>query len=107
MCRFLLTDEIVSMSALSILYVFLFYVAMITLVAGVTNKMLQYKRVPAPLKIVVTPAPLTRKGVAYRFFTEVVLFNSLYCFKTLEINVFYLIIPCHSIHLKPSAITIK
>lgn len=66
------------MSALSILYVFLFYVAMITLVAGVTNKMLQYKRVPAPLKIAVTPAPLTRKGVAYRFFTEVVFFNSLF-----------------------------
>jgi nitrate reductase gamma subunit len=51
---------------------------MITLVAGITNKMLQYKRVPAPLKIAVTPAPLTRKGVAYRFFTEVVLFNSLF-----------------------------
>lgn len=66
------------MSALSILYVILFYVAMITLVAGVTNKMLQYKRVPAPLKIPVTPAPLTRKGVAYRFFTEVVFFNSLF-----------------------------
>ena len=66
------------MSALSILYVILFYVAMITLVAGITNKMLQYKRVPAPLKIAVTPAPLTRKGVAYRFFTEVVLFNSLF-----------------------------
>ena len=66
------------MSALSILYVVLFYVAMITLVAGVTNKMLQYKRVPAPLKIAITPAPLTRRGVAYRFFTEVVLFNSLF-----------------------------
>jgi len=66
------------MSALSILYVILFYVAMITLVAGVTNKILQYKRVPAPLKIAVTPAPLTRSGVAYRFFTEVVFFNSLF-----------------------------
>ncbi len=66
------------MSALSILYVILFYVAMITLVVGITNKMLQYKRVPAPLKIAVTPAPLTRTGVVYRFFTEVVLFNSLF-----------------------------
>jgi nitrate reductase gamma subunit len=66
------------MSALSILYVILFYVAMIILVVGVTNKILQYKRVPAPLKIAVTPAPLTRTGVAYRFFTEVVLFNSLF-----------------------------
>ncbi|MFV2005430.1 MAG: respiratory nitrate reductase subunit gamma [Gammaproteobacteria bacterium] len=66
------------MSALSILYVVLFYVAMITLVAGITNKLLQYKRVPAPLKIVVTPAPLTKTGVGYRFFTEVVLFHSLF-----------------------------
>ena len=66
------------MSALSILYVILFYVAMITLVVGVTNKILQYIRVPAPLKIVVTPAPLTKSGVAYRFFTEIVLFNSLF-----------------------------
>lgn len=66
------------MSALSILYVILFYVAIITLIAGITNKLLQYKRVPAPLKIAVTPAPLTKTGVAYRFFTEVVLFNSLF-----------------------------
>ena len=66
------------MTALSILYVILFYVAMITLVVGVTNKILQYIRVPAPLKIVVTPAPLTKTGVVYRFFTEVVLFNSLW-----------------------------
>jgi [DsrC]-trisulfide reductase subunit M len=66
------------MSALSILYVVLFYVAMITLVAGITNKLWQYKRVPAPLKIAVTPAPLTKTGVGYRFFTEVVLFHSLF-----------------------------
>ncbi len=66
------------MSALSIIYVILFYVAMIILVVGITNKLLQYKRVPAPLKIAVTPAPLTRTGVVYRFFTEVVLFNSLF-----------------------------
>jgi len=62
------------MTALSILYVILFYVAMITLVVGV----LQYIRVPAPLKIALTPAPLTKTGVVYRFFTEIVLFNSLW-----------------------------
>ncbi len=66
------------MNALSILYVVLFYVAMITLVVGVANKLLQYKRVPAPLRIPVTPAPLTRTGVVYRFFTEIVFFNSLF-----------------------------
>jgi nitrate reductase gamma subunit len=66
------------MSALSILYVILFYAAMIIFLVGVTSKILQYKRVPAPLKIAVTPAPITRTGVVYRFFTEVVLFNSLF-----------------------------
>ncbi len=66
------------MNALSILYVILFYMAIITLIVGITNKILQYKRVPAPLKIAVTPAPLTKSGVVYRFFTEVVLFNSLF-----------------------------
>jgi len=54
------------MTALSILYVILFYVAMITLVVGVANKILQYIRVPAPLKIAITPAPLTRTGVVWR-----------------------------------------
>jgi len=66
------------MTALSILYVFLFYVAVAIFVAGITNKILQYVRVPAPLKIVVTPAPLTKSGVVWRFFTEVVFFNSLF-----------------------------
>ncbi len=66
------------MNALSILYVILFYVAIIVLVAGVTNKLLQYKRVPAPLRIPVTPAPITKTGVIYRFFTEIVFFNSLF-----------------------------
>ena len=66
------------MTALSIIYVILFYVAMIVLVAGVVNKIMQYIRVPAPLKIAVTPAPITRSGVVYRFFTEVVMFNSLF-----------------------------
>lgn len=66
------------MTALSIIYVILFYLAMITLVVGVANKIMQYVRVPAPLKIAVTPAPKTRSGVVYRFFTEVVFFNSLF-----------------------------
>lgn len=66
------------MTALSIIYVILFYFAMFVLVAGVANKIMQYIRVPAPLKIAVTPAPLTRSGVVYRFFTEVVMFNSLF-----------------------------
>lgn len=66
------------MTALSIIYVVLFYVAMIILVGGIVNKIMLYKRVPAPLKIPVTPAPLTSGGVVYRLFTEVVFFNSLF-----------------------------
>jgi nitrate reductase gamma subunit len=66
------------MTALSILYVLLFYFAIAVLIAGVVNKILQYKRVPAPLKIAVTPAPLTKGGVVWRLATEVVLFNSLF-----------------------------
>jgi nitrate reductase gamma subunit len=66
------------MTALSILYVLLFYFAIAVLFAGVINKIVQYKRVPAPLKIVVTPAPLTKSGVAWRFITEIVFFNSLF-----------------------------
>jgi nitrate reductase gamma subunit len=58
--------------------VLLFYFAIAVLVAGVVNKILQYKRVPAPLKIAVTPAPMTKSGVVWRFFTEIVFFNSLF-----------------------------
>ena len=66
------------MSVLSIIYVVLFYVAMAVLFGGIINKMMLYKRVPAPLKIAVTPAPLTTGGVVYRLFYEVVFFNSLF-----------------------------
>ena len=66
------------MTALSVIYVLLFYAAIAVLIGGITNKVLQYKRVPAPLKIPVTPAPLTKSGVAWRLTTEVVLFNSLF-----------------------------
>lgn len=66
------------MTALSITYVVLFYVAIIILFGGIANKIMLYKRVPAPLKIPVTPAPLTTGGVVYRLFYEVVFFNSLF-----------------------------
>ena len=66
------------MSLLSIIYVVLFYVAIAVLIGGIINKIMLYKRVPAPLKIPVTPAPLTTGGVVYRLFYEVVFFNSLF-----------------------------
>lgn len=66
------------MSVLSIIYVVLFYVAMAILFGGIANKIMLYKRVPAPLKIPVTPAPITTGGVVFRIFNEVVFFNSLF-----------------------------
>jgi len=56
----------------------LFYSAAAILVAGLAAKIAQYARVPAPLKIPTTPAPMTRTGVVWRMLREVALFESLY-----------------------------
>lgn len=56
----------------------MFYLATVLLVAGLAYKIYDYSRTPAPLKIPTTPAPTTRKGVAYRLAKEVVLFESLF-----------------------------
>jgi len=63
---------------LSALYACLFYAAAAVLVAGVGWRVLQYARVPAPLRIPTTPAPRTRAGAAARVAREVVLFESLF-----------------------------
>jgi nitrate reductase gamma subunit len=66
------------MSFLTVLYAILFYVAAAVLLAGLTRKVVQYARTPAPLKIPTTPAPTTETGVALRLFREVVFFESLF-----------------------------
>ncbi len=66
------------MSFLSDVYAGLFYFAAFVLVAGLTNKVIQYARTPAPLKIPTTPAPTTKTGVALRMTREVVFFESLF-----------------------------
>ncbi len=66
------------MSAVAVVYALLFYVATAIFVVGVLRKIVQYARVPAPLKIPTTPAPTTRAGVAARMFREVVFFESLF-----------------------------
>jgi nitrate reductase gamma subunit len=66
------------MSFLTMVYAYLYYVAALVLLAGVTFKVVQYARTPAPLKIPTTPAPTTRTGVAFRMTREVVLFESLF-----------------------------
>ena len=66
------------MSFLTAFYTFLFYFAAAVFVVGVTSKIVQYARTPAPLKIPTTPAPITSTGVAFRMAREVVLFESLF-----------------------------
>jgi nitrate reductase gamma subunit len=66
------------MSALTIIYALLFYVATAVLVVGVARKIRSYAKTPAPLKIPTTPAPTTAAGVRWRMTREVVLFESLF-----------------------------
>jgi nitrate reductase gamma subunit len=66
------------MSFLTVVYAILFYFAAVVLLAGLTIKILQYARTPAPLKIPTTPAPVTQSGVVFRMAREVVFFESLF-----------------------------
>ncbi len=66
------------MSALTVFYALLFYFATAVLVFGVAYRVWLYARTPAPLKIPVTPAPLTPGGVVVRLAKEVVFFASLF-----------------------------
>ena len=59
-------------------YAALFYLAGVILLAGLGWKIFQFAFTPAPLKIPVTPAPLTRAGVVLRLGKEIVLFASLF-----------------------------
>lgn len=63
---------------MSAFYALLFTVAFFILVIGLARKIIQYTRVPAPLKIPVTPAPITKTGVTFRLLKEAVLFASLF-----------------------------
>jgi nitrate reductase gamma subunit len=65
-------------SALTVIYAALFYVATAMLVGGVARKCWVYARTPQPLKIPVPPAPTTRGGVALRMLVEVTLFRNLF-----------------------------
>ena len=66
------------MLSLTTAYALLFYTATIVLVGATARKIWIYARTPAPLKIPTTPAPVTRGGVVFRMFKEVVLFESLF-----------------------------
>lgn len=66
------------MSAVTMIYAGLFYIAALVLVVGLVYKIVDYSRTPVPLKIPTTPAPTTRSGVIYRMAKEVVVFESLF-----------------------------
>ena len=66
------------MSLISILFTCFFYLAVSLCIFGLTIKVLQYARTPAPLKIPTAPAPLTRFGSVLRLMREVLLFSSLF-----------------------------
>ena len=66
------------MSALSIAFAVIFYLATAIFVVGVGLKIRSYAATPAPLLIPTTPAPITQGGVALRLTREVVLFESLF-----------------------------
>jgi nitrate reductase gamma subunit len=66
------------LSALTIAYALLFYIAAATLIFGVTWRCWVYARTPQPLKIPIPPAPTTRGGVVLRMLFEVTLFRQLF-----------------------------
>lgn len=63
---------------LTIIYASLFYLSTAILIGGLAWRIYIYARTPAPLKIPTMPAPLTKKGVAFRLGREVVFFESLF-----------------------------
>ena len=72
------------------LFAFLFYSATAILLAGLAHKIIQYSRVPAPLKIPVTPAPTTRTGLVLRMGRELFFFESLFRELLSYQNIFWL-----------------
>lgn len=63
---------------MSFFFALLFILASIVFVTGLALKIIQYAKTPAPLKIAITPAPVTKAGVVMRLFREVVFFESLF-----------------------------
>lgn len=66
------------MSFVTLAYALAFYFATAVLIVGLAYKTRQFWVTPAPLKIPVMPAPLTKKGVAFRLAREVMWFESLF-----------------------------
>ena len=63
---------------IGIIFGILFYAATLLLVIGVGLRLRKYHKIPAPLVIPTTPAPITNRGVVGRLLREVVFFESLF-----------------------------
>jgi nitrate reductase gamma subunit len=66
------------MSALTVVFVILGYIAIAVFIVGVLYKVWKYATTPAPLKIPQNPSPVTPAGVPPRIIMEVGLFKSLF-----------------------------
>ena len=66
------------MTTATIVFALIFYAAAAVLAGGLVYKIKEYAQTPAPLRIPMMPAPLTRTGSAVRMFKEVVFFKSLF-----------------------------
>ena len=66
------------MSSISIFFTLFFYFSVLIFITGLSYKIVQYWNTPAPLKIPIAPAPLTKSGVFLRLAKEVFLFATLF-----------------------------
>ncbi|MBL6958719.1 MAG: respiratory nitrate reductase subunit gamma [Rhodospirillales bacterium] len=66
------------MSLVTAVYTLGFYFATLVLVVGLAYRIWSYTKTPAPLKVPIAPAPVTRSGVVLRMGREVILFESLF-----------------------------
>ena len=58
------------MSLISIIFILFCYLSLLLFVIGLSYKIIQYWQTPAPLKIPIAPAPLTKTGVLVRMAAE-------------------------------------
>ncbi len=66
------------MTIVSVLFAVLFYLATLVMVVGLAYRINDYARIPAPLKIPVTPSPSSMTGVVLLMAREVFFFESLF-----------------------------
>jgi len=66
------------MSLVTLTFALAFYFAVAVMILGLAYKIRQFSMTPVPLKIPLMPAPLTQKGVIFRWIREVVYFESLF-----------------------------